>query len=203
MIDGATPIDLAIRCFCGTVRGVLAGVSGKVGKRVVCYCDDCQAFANYLSADCGILDANGGTDIFQVSPAHLKFTQGKDQIACLRLSPKGTFRWYAACCRTPIGNTLPTGKLPFIGLIHSCMDPEDRSLDEVLGPVRARVMARYATGDLGDVNAHDRFSPAILASFMFNAIRWRIRGDHIYSPFFDPVTGKPIVVPKVVSVIVS
>ena len=199
MNETATPTDLAIRCFCGTVRGVLTGVSGKIGNRVICYCDDCQAFANYLSTDCEILDANGGTDIFQVSPAHLRFQQGKEQLACLRLTPKGTYRWYTNCCRTPIGNPLPTGKLPFVGLIHSCMDPGGRSLDEILGPVRARVMARYAIGDLDGIDAYDGFPPASLASFILHALHWRIRGDHIYSPFFDPVTGEPAAVPKVIS----
>lgn len=199
MASETTPTNLPIRCFCGTVRGVLTGASSKIGRRVICYCDDCQAFANYLSTDCGILDHNGGTDIFQVSPARLAFRQGKDQLACLRLTPKGTVRWYTSCCRTPIGNTLPTGKLPFVGLIHSCMDPGGRSLSEILGPVRARVMARYAIGELNVVDAYDKFSPAILAGFIFDAIRWRIRGDHIYSPFFDPVTDEPVAVPQIIS----
>ena len=191
-------IDLAIRCHCGAVRGVLHGVSAKTGNRAVCYCDDCQAFANYLSTERGILDEHGGTDIFQVSPAHLKFTHGVEHIACLRLTPKGTFRWYTECCRTPIGNTLPTNIFPFVGLIHSCLDTEGRPLDEVLGPVRFRVMAQYAIGDLEGAAAYDRFPVLPGIQLIFKFLYWRIRGDHKHSPFFDPDTGNPIAVPRVI-----
>ena len=194
-----TATNLAIRCFCGSVRGILINVSARIGNRAICYCDDCQAFANFLSTDCGILDANGGTDIFQVSPAHLMFTQGNEQIACLRLTPKGTFRWYTSCCRTPIGNTFSTGKLPFIGLIHSCMNTEGRTLDELLGPVRMRVMARYAIGDIGDMDAYDGFAWTLLVPFIWKLLQWRVRGDHKRSPFFDPVSGQPVVVPRFIS----
>ena len=192
--------NLTIRCNCGAVRGVLRGVSRESGNRVICYCDDCQAFANHLSTTSGILDAHGGTDIFQVSPANLTFTQGMDHIACLRLTPKGTLRWYTDCCRTPIGNTLPTNIFPFVGLIHSCMDTEGRPLEEVLGPVRFRVMAQYAIGDLGDLSAYDRFPvlPSILLIGKF--LYWRIRGDHKHSPFFNPETGEPVVTPQVLGI---
>jgi hypothetical protein len=33
----------------------------------------------------------------------------------------GLLRWYAACCKTPIGNTLPNFRASFVGLIHSCL----------------------------------------------------------------------------------
>src|SRR5262245_25612243 len=99
------PDDLAIRCDCGAVRGVARGVSGERGNRVVCYCDDCQSFAHVLERSEDTLDAHGGTEIFQMSPAQLEFTAGADRLACLRLTPKGLLRWYASCCRTPIGNT--------------------------------------------------------------------------------------------------
>ena len=199
MKGGTTATDLAVRCFCGTVRGILIGASPKIGNRAVCYCDDCQAFANFLSTDCGILDEHGGTDIFQTSPAYLEFTRGLEHIDCLRLTPKGTFRWYTDCCRTPIGNTWPTGKVPFVGLIHSCLEPEDRSLDEVLGPVRYHVMAKYANGDMTGIDAYEKFPLHQIFPFMWNLLRWRIRGDHKRSPFFDAETGEPVVTPQVIS----
>lgn len=194
-----TPANIAIRCFCGDVRGVLKAEAAKIGNRAICYCDDCQAFANYLATDRGILDDHGGTDIFQTSPACLEFTRGREHIACLRLTPKGTFRWYTDCCRMPIGNTFPTGKLPFIGLITACIDTEDRTLDEILGPVRFHVMARYALGDMSGIDAYDKFPLLSLFPFMWNLLRWRLRGDHKHSPFFDAVTGEPLVVPQVIS----
>ena len=64
-------------------------------------------------------------------------------------------------------------QVPFVGLIHSCNDhaSDGRPRDEVLGPVRARVHARFAKG----------------------------RGDHTRSPFFDAQSGELTVAPRVLS----
>src|ERR1700757_5235893 len=99
----STPAEL--RCRCGQVRGFVADASPDAVNRVVCYCEDCQAFAHQLGrAD--LLDAQGGSDIVQVAPASLTFIKGQNRIAGLRLTPKGLFRWHATCCNTPVGNTL-------------------------------------------------------------------------------------------------
>ncbi len=190
--------DVPIRCSCGSLRGVARGVSRSAGNRYVCYCDDCQSFAKYLGRADEILDAHGGTDIFQMSPARLEITEGGNRLACVRLTPKGLFRWYADCCKTPIGNTLPTRQVPVIGLIHSCMNTEGKSRDETLGPVRAGVNGRYATGDRTEINAHDRAPLSVLFRMSRKLLGWRLRGDHNRSPFFDN-TGAPTVVPRVVN----
>ena len=101
------PRDLQLQCRCGTVRAIAHGVTPQMGNHCVCYCDDCQAFPKALGRP-DVVDANGGTDIFQLSQARLEFTHGLDRVAWLRLTPKGTARWYTSCCNTPIGNTLPT-----------------------------------------------------------------------------------------------
>ncbi len=51
---------------------------------------------------------------------------------------KGLMRWYASCCNTPIGNTMATSAMPFIGLIHACIDAPTGAL----GPIRGRAFAR-------------------------------------------------------------
>jgi hypothetical protein len=77
-------------------------VSPSAGFRFVCYCTDCQAFARFLGRP-DVLDAAGGTDIFQMPPAHLKLPAGTDALRCLCLSAK-VLRWYtdlrAICHRT-------------------------------------------------------------------------------------------------------
>ncbi len=191
--------DLSIQCRCGALRGVARGVSSRAGYRVVCYCDDCQSFANYLETDGQILDAHGGTDIFQMSPARLKIMQGLEQLACVRLTPKGPLRWYAGCCKTPIGNTPPTRQAPFVGLIHSCINTEDQSLDEMLGHVRVRIMGRYAKGDRVALGAHDGFLFSHAAGIVWKLLKWRVRGDHDRSLFFDAKTGDPLVAARVLS----
>ncbi len=195
------PTELLVRCSCGAVRGVARGVSGERGNRIVCHCDDCQSFAHFLEGADQILDAHGGTDIFQMSPARLEITQGVGHLACMRLKPGGLLRWYADCCRTPIGNTLAWRQAPFVGLIHSCTDhaSDGRSRDEVLGPVRARVQARFAKGDRAQLDAHDRAPAALFLRVLTIILMARLRGDHARSPFFDPQTGEPIAPPRVLT----
>ena len=128
------PLDLALRCRCGRMRGIASDVSPSTGLRFVCYCKDCQAFARFLErAD--VLDRAGGTDIFQMPPARVKLTAGTDAMRCLRFSDK-VLRWYTDCCRTPIANTAVGPRFPVIGVVHSFMDHEtdSRSRNLVLGP---------------------------------------------------------------------
>jgi hypothetical protein len=138
------------------VRGVASEVSPTAGFRVFCYCKDCQAFARFLDrAD--VLDAAGGTDIFQLPPGRVKLAAGADALRCVCLGNRGVFRWYADCCRTPIANTAGAG-FPLIGVVHSFMDHAfmddafteslagGRSRDEVLGPPLCRIHERSATG---------------------------------------------------------
>jgi len=176
-------------------------VSASRGNRLVCYCDDCQSFAHFLGHADQILDPHGGTDIFQTSPARLQLTTGADQLACMRLKPGGMFRWYTDCCKTPIGNTLGSPGIPFVGLIHSCTDQaaSGRARDELLGPVRSGVNARFAKGDRTQLDAHDRAPPSMLFRFAWILLRARLRGDQRRSPFFDAETGKPIAVPRVLT----
>ena len=95
--------DLLLRCRCGHVRGVASEVAPYAGFRVVCYCQDCQAFARFLERP-DVLDAAGGTEIFQMPTGRVRLTAGTDAVRCLHFSKK-VFRWYTDCCRTPIGNT--------------------------------------------------------------------------------------------------
>jgi hypothetical protein len=183
------PADLPIRCSCGALRGVVRGASGKSGNRVVCYCDDCQSFAHFLDRPGDVLDAFGGTEIFQTSAGRVELAAGADRLACVRLAPRGLARWYAACCRTPIGNTLATPRFPFVGLILGGGDSAAR--DEVLGPIRTRGHARFAKG--APPGAHQSFP----ARVFWIAIAARLRGDHRRSPFFDPATGAPTATPRV------
>src|SRR5688500_1596088 len=108
--------DLQIECRCSKVRGSARGLTPRTSNRLTCYCDDCQAFLHHLGrAD--LLDALGGIYIVQVPPASVTYERGTDAIAALRLSPKGMFRWYATCCKTPLGNTV-VPSLPFVGFVY-------------------------------------------------------------------------------------
>jgi hypothetical protein len=193
--------DLELRCSCGALRGVVRGLSASTGNRVVCYCADCQSFAHFLGRAGEILDAHGGTDVVQTSPARVAFTQGREKLACMRLTPKGLHRWYADCCKTPIGNTLGSAGMPFVGLICACLGTGGAgpARDAALGPVRARVNVGSAKRDAA---AHGIRSSGVLSSVLHFArliLAARLRGDQKASPFFDARTGRLVVAPRVLS----
>jgi hypothetical protein len=112
---------------------------------MVCYCVDCRAFAKFLGRSDDVLDAHGGTEIVQVAQPRLTFTLGKELLAAVQLSDKGLVRWYAACCKTPIGNTLINPKVAFIGLIHSSLDHS--RMDADFGDSVGHVNTGSATGE--------------------------------------------------------
>ena len=193
--------DLAIRCTCGTLTGRATGLSRASCNRLVCHCDDCQSFAHFLGRADEILDANGGTEVVQVTPPMVAFSAGAPGLACVRLKPKGLFRWYAECCNTPVANTPPRDGIPFVSLIHSCLDAAapPGGLEEVLGPVRARLHGRYATGDRTGLDIHDKAPVSLLFSVAGRLLRSRLRGEHLRSPFFDPVTHRAVRKPRTLS----
>jgi hypothetical protein len=195
------PGDLPIRCSCGALRGALRGISPDQGNHIVCYCDDCQSFAHYLERADEILDKHGGSDIFQHSPAKLEISEGADKLAAVRLTESGLMRWYASCCNTPIGNTLGTYQVPFVGLVVRCIDQatDQRTREAAIGPIRARVNARFAKGNRAELDAYDRAPISMLFQMLSTLLMSRLRGDHKRSPFFDPDTGAPCVTPRVLS----
>jgi hypothetical protein len=189
-----------MQCACGAVRWAVRDVSGDRGNRVFCYCDDCQAFAHALGTAERVLDANGGTDVFQVSPARVELRAGREHLACLRLKPGGLLRWYTDCCRTPVGNTFASRQVPFVGLVLGRADaePERRARDAALGPVRGRFNARFAVGDRSRLDAHGRVPPPLFVRLLRIMVGARLRGDHTRSPFFA-ATGQPVAVPHVLT----
>jgi hypothetical protein len=136
---------LSLRCKCGAFRGAAYGLYPSTGLRSVCYCDDCQAYAHFLGRASDILDASGGTDIFTARPSQLEITIGHENLKCVRLTPKGMYRWYTDCCNTPIANSMAWPKMPFAGVVHSILDyaASGTKRDEALGPIRARVQGKY------------------------------------------------------------
>ncbi len=190
--------DVPIRCGCGALGGTARALSAETGNRLICHCDDCQTFPFALGCADRVLDAHGGTDIFQTSPAKVSFDSGREHLACLRLTPGGLLRWFADCCQTPIGNTIARAGMPFVGLVHVALDVESlgRGRDDVLGPVRDRIQGRFARGGASAAGARDRVSPATVVRITSMILRARLRGDQRRSPFFD-AQGATTVEPRV------
>jgi len=180
-----------LRCRCGALQGHVE-LNG-IRNRMVCYCNDCQAFARFLGSAEKVLDAQGGSDVVQTAPHRIRITQGVEQLAAMRLSDQGMLRWYAACCRTPLGNTMNRRSFPFTGLLSTCLD--SAPLTPSFGPVRARANTQSAVGEpkpraFGLAGAVLRILGLVLHS--------RLSGRYRDTPFFT-AAGAPAVQPTVLS----
>lgn len=187
-------MNYPLQCDCGTLKGAVE--NPRDANRVVCYCKDCQAFAFFLGREKDVLDERGGSDVIQVSPSNVTFTQGTEVLASIRLTEKGLLRWYASCCHTPIGNTMSSPKLSFVGLVHSCLPGGGSRLDEAFGPVACWVYTDRARGN-----------PKPKAAGMGRTVLWavgnmlqaRVSGSYRRTPFFRADTLAPVVPPRVLS----
>jgi hypothetical protein len=177
-------------CRCGALSGEIG--QPHLAIRAICYCNDCRAFAFYLDRQRDVLDALGGTDIVPTQARYVTLTSGLQHLACMSLSAKGLLRWYAQCCRTPIANTPRDWRLPYVGLVHSCLEkPLEQSFPNVQMHANARgVKGVPATGVWTPIKALGGFMPRMLLA--------RLNGAYRQTPFFSPA-GEPIVPVKVLT----
>ena len=186
--EGRKSAHAELSCRCGEVRGSVANPSPRSVNRVVCYCDDCQAFAHQLGRT-DLLDAHGGTDIVQVAPASLRFVQGQHRIAGLQQTPAGLFRWYASCCNTPLGNTVSPA-IPFVGIVAQAFAHGAQRPDDVFGEPIGAIMGKYAIGEAPSGSTGIRLSLLLRALRM--VLGWRLRGQSWPHPYFARDTRAPI-----------
>lgn len=186
---------LELQCQCGQLRGVVKQVTPATSNRVVCYCDDCQAYLHWLRR-AELLDSSGGTRILQLPPAHVQLLRGAAAVRCVRLTGKGLYRWYAGCCRWPLGNTVGPG-VPMIGLLEAVLDPGLSESDRanILGPATL-VWAKYAVGGVPS-HAEATASPRTIARAARKLFSWWVRGLATPSPVFDE--KRPLAVPEVLT----
>ena len=174
-----------LRCRCGEVVGEITNASPRTVNRVVCYCDDCQAFAHQLGrAD--LLNAQGGSDIVQVAPASLTFVKGQERIAGVRLTSKGLFRWHTTCCNTPVGNTLSPA-IPFVGILARAFDTGTQRADQVFGPPTGAIFGKCAIGEPPPGSTGPNL-PLVLRVIV-RVLGWRLMGKAWPDPF---VASRPI-----------
>lgn len=188
--------DVSLRCRCGNVTGRVRDVNPADGTRVVCYCQSCQEFARHLAAGGRVVDEWGGTEIYQVPPARVELLSGLEHVRCVRLTPKGLFRWYAGCCQTPLANTV-SAAVPLVGLISS-FAPDRGFDDERFGPLAARVNMSGATGRLPPDKAQQISSLGYGLKVLRLLLWWKLSGRGRPTPFFD-AAGAPLSEPEVLS----
>ena len=187
-------MSIRIRCHCGKLQGELD--TAAVAARATCYCTDCRAFARFLGNEIEILDGAGGTEVAAALPSGLRFTEGLDHLACMSLSPKGLYRWYASCCRTPIGNTPRNPKLPYVGVIRACMDASPADLDAALGREHIATNTRTAYRKIEATPMATAWAVLRIGSMI---VKSRLGGSYRNNPFFAPGSANPVREPLVIS----
>lgn len=182
-----------LRCKCGNLRGHVS--APEKGVHLMCYCKDCQAFANFLGKSDELLDSMGGSDIVAVHPQSVHFTEGHAALACMSLSPKGLLRWYASCCNSPIGNTPRDFRMAYVGLARGCLADGAASLDSAFGPIRMKAGIKSARGSVKP--SSPLAMAGTFARFGARLLRARLDGSYRRTPFFNAEQGTPLVAPKV------
>jgi len=185
------PSTHPLRCRCGRLRGEVAPSS--FANRAVCYCRDCQSYAHALDRAAETLDPHGGTEVVATLAVDVRFTDGRDALACLSLTERGLLRWYASCCGTPIANTPRDRKLAYVGLMHNAIDHPPEAGTDRFGPVRLRLSRNTARGTPppagpGRIGA--------LLALMVAMVRARLGGTYARSPFFG-ADGRTVATPRV------
>lgn len=188
----SSPTVLPIRCACGALQGQF-DATPTPGVRGICYCADCRAAARWLGRD-DLLDAYGGTEVVPTWPARVRLDVAGPPLALLKLSEGGLHRWYAACCRTPVANTMGKPRMPFTGLVRRAIDAEDAQLDAVFGPAKG-IQGRFAVGGCPP-GAHPSADLGTIAGAIGLLVRGALKGAHSPSPFFG-ADGRPVVEPLV------
>ena len=187
---------MEIQCECGQFRARLKAFPRNTPGRLVCYCDDCQAYLNHLGRG-DLLDANGGTEVIPAYPADVEILSGREHLKCTRLSPRGMCRFSASCCNTPIANLRP--KEPWAGFLRCVYTAGGADqLDRALGPVRSRIMGRYAKGT-PPAGTPDKFNLKAFATVMPFMLKGKLFKKYEPSPFFAEDGVTPIVAPYVLS----
>lgn len=184
---------IGLRCRCGKLQGELD--PQRVAARALCYCKDCQAFARFLKSEDRVLDPSGGTEVAAALPAAVRFTGGLDHLACMSLGPNGIYRWYAACCNTPVGNTPRNPKASYLGLVRTCLDATPDELDRQLG--HARMTANLGSA-YGPVEATPVATLRAVCKIGAMVVKARLGGGWRDNPFFD-ASGAPVRAPQVLT----
>lgn len=182
---------LEFQCQCGAIEGAVRESAPPTGRRLVCHCNDCQAFAHYLGKEKLMLDDHAGTHVYQMDSSKFEITKGQDQLACVTVTGGPLLRWYCATCKTPIANTLSSSRFAFLSLILSGFDRG--KTDALLGSAEEHVEVSSGVGDPGKVKTASM--PGMLWNLLVRTIKARIHPELRKSPLFDDTTGKPLAKP--------
>jgi hypothetical protein len=175
-----------IGCRCGTIKGYVVPSPG--ATHAICYCRDCQAYARFLGTE-GVADESGGTVVVASLPRYVALTGGIESLACMSLSERGLLRWYASCCHTPIANTPRNPNVPYVGVVHNCLEAGGQSIEASFGALRAVANAASARKP---VASKPIATGAAVLGLLSRAVVDRASGAYRRNAFFLAGTRTPI-----------
>ncbi len=176
---GNTPRDVVFSCSCGTIKGVLRGVSPAAGTHAECYCSDCRAAEVYT----GQPDPSPApVGLFQTTPDLVSFTQGYEKLAVFSFGRKNLLRWHASCCGSILFNTVRNPKIAFASIRTNLL--QDTA---AIGPSVASAFIPTPSGKPKHKG---------LGRFVMQAVpritAARLSGRWKQTPFFDLETLEPV-----------
>ncbi len=172
---------LGFACACGKLRGEVTDAAPAAYTHILCHCGDCRSACVHL----GHPDP-GKVDILQTTQDRIRIAEGGENLRVFRLTPKGTLRWYAACCDTPLFITPLSARLVHVGLNADRLDKPaavGRVVAEGFIPTRDGKQRHK-----GMLRMISRLASRIVARNLDG--RWR------ESPFFD-ADGDPVRAPRI------
>lgn len=183
---------MKIQCDCGSFQAELVDAPKSSPGRLVCYCDDCQKFANDLGRT-DVLDEFGGTQVVPAYPSEVSFLVGESNLCYSRVTRNGLYRYSTSCCNSPIANTRPN--FPWAGIFHSAYTAADPNALAKFGEIRGRIMGKFAKSD-PDFEISDKISLRDMLTVLPFVVKGKLFGKHKHSPFFETDGTTPIGVEK-------
>jgi hypothetical protein len=154
------------------------------GTPAICHCDSCVRAQRHFGVDANQSD---GVAVFQTTPDRFTIETGTETLGLARLTPKGSYRWFATCCNSQIGVSSTTPKFPFFSPVQSIFsDPA------ALGKARTHAFVPQQGGG----QKHRRLMPAIVA-LMARSLSALTSGRWRSTPFFDVDTRQPVAASQV------
>jgi hypothetical protein len=143
-----------------------------------------------------MLDEASGTEVVGTLPSRIRFTSGQDQLACITLSARGPYRWYAQCCRMAIGNGSRSPQVPFVTVQCRALAVPRAELDRAFGPSSFAFAVQAATKKVASTPVGFALT---LPKVLWTILAARVSGAWRTNPFFRDGTSEPIRAPQALS----
>eukprot|EP00035_Acanthoeca_spectabilis_P025725 m.459614 g.459614 ORF g.459614 m.459614 type:complete len:235 (-) comp21791_c0_seq1:161-865(-) len=125
------------RCTCGkvTIEAVVPASSHVFEQPTIhCACRDCVDFARWVanrsaSATSFVDETSDSVNKIQFFRTDITITSGKEEVRACKLNAKAhLYRYYAACCNTPLGLSPELQAIPMVAMYRNLFDKADRAV---------------------------------------------------------------------------